>query len=120
MPTRTASIIGGGIGGMTAGLALMRRGWRVRIYEQAPTLREVGAGISISPGAGAGLASLGLETALLRASLPVARLAFVHFRTGEVLSSSTEPATSTAPICRRCSSMRFAGSIRMRSCSADD
>jgi salicylate hydroxylase len=34
---------------------------------------------------------LGLETALLRASLPVARLAFVHFRTGEVLSTSTEP-----------------------------
>jgi salicylate hydroxylase len=86
---RSAAIIGAGIGGLTTALALLQRGWRVRIYEQAAVLAEAGAGISISPGAGAGLASLGLAAALERASLPVARLAFVHFRTGEVLSSNT-------------------------------
>jgi salicylate hydroxylase len=85
---RSAAIIGAGIGGMTAALALLQRGWRVRIHEQAAVLAEVGAGISISPGAAAGLASLGLGRALERASLPVARLAFVHYRTGEVLSSN--------------------------------
>jgi salicylate hydroxylase len=91
---RTVAIIGAGIGGLTAALALIQRGWRVRVYEQAAVLKEVGAGISISPGAGAGLASLGLAPALLRASLPVARLAFVHFQTGDVLSSSEAPAPS--------------------------
>jgi salicylate hydroxylase len=91
---RSAAIIGAGIGGATAALALLQRGWRVRVYEQASVLQEVGAGISISPGAGTGLASLGLAPALLAASLPVARLAFVHYQTGEVLSASTvhEPA----------------------------
>ena len=88
MSQRNAAIIGAGIGGLTAALALLRRGWRVRVYEQAAILNEVGAGISISPGAGAGLVSVGLGPAFLRASLPVARLAFAHFQTGEVLSSS--------------------------------
>jgi salicylate hydroxylase len=92
MTLRAAAIIGAGIGGMTAALALLKRGWRVRVYEQAAALREVGAGISLSPGAAAGLSSLGLAPALLRASAPVARLAFVHFQTGEVLSSTTEQA----------------------------
>ncbi len=82
---------------MTTALALLQRGWRVRIYEQAAAVTEVGAGISISPGAGAGLASLGLGGALERASLPVERLAFVHFRTGEVLSSNTEQEAGTGP-----------------------
>lgn len=86
MAVRVASIVGAGIGGLTTALALLRSGWRVRVYEQAGTLSEVGAGISISPGAAAGLASLGLEEALLRASLPVTTLAFAHHQTGEVLS----------------------------------
>jgi salicylate hydroxylase len=88
---RQAAVIGGGIGGMTAALALLRSGWRVRVYEQSAELGEVGAGISISPGAAAGLASLGLEEALLRVSLPVTRLAFVHFQSGEVLSANDGP-----------------------------
>jgi salicylate hydroxylase len=99
MSRRSAAIIGAGIGGLTAALALLRRGWHVRVYEQAPVLKEVGAGISISPGAGAGLASLGLAPALLGASLPVARLAFAHFQTGEVLASSPalDPAGAADP-----------------------
>jgi len=96
MSQRCAAIIGAGIGGLTAALALLRRGWRVRVYEQAASLEEVGAGISISPGAAAGLASLGLAPALQSASLPVARLAFAHFKTGEVLASSPEPESGGA------------------------
>jgi salicylate hydroxylase len=92
MAPRVACIIGGGIGGMTTALALLRLGWRVRVYEQAQELGEVGAGVSISPGAAAGLASLGLAADLLRASQPVTRLAFAHFQTGEVLSENAAPA----------------------------
>jgi salicylate hydroxylase len=42
-------IAGGGIGGLTAAIALIQRGFEVLVYEQAPELREFGAGVSISP-----------------------------------------------------------------------
>lgn len=41
-------IAGGGIGGLTAALALLKRGFDVDVYEQAPELREVGAGLQLS------------------------------------------------------------------------
>jgi salicylate hydroxylase len=80
------SIVGAGLGGLTAALALQQAGWRVRVFEQAPVLGEVGAGITVSPGAGRALAKLGVGEALLKASLPVPEIAFVHYRTGEVLA----------------------------------
>jgi heterodisulfide reductase subunit A-like polyferredoxin len=40
-------IIGGGIGGLASAIALRRVGWTVRVYERAPELREVGAGLSL-------------------------------------------------------------------------
>jgi salicylate hydroxylase len=89
-PQRSVAIVGAGIGGLTAALALLRAGWRVRVFEQAEVLGEVGAGISISPGAGRGLASLGLEPALLAASLPVPQVAFAHFQSGELLAGRFE------------------------------
>jgi salicylate hydroxylase len=85
------AIIGAGLGGLTAALALQRQGWRVRVYEQAPVLGEVGAGLSLSPGAGRGLASLGVGPAVLDASLPVPDIAFVHYRTGERLAGALSP-----------------------------
>jgi salicylate hydroxylase len=42
-------IAGAGIGGLTAALALLQRGFEVEVYEQASELREVGAGVQISP-----------------------------------------------------------------------
>ena len=42
-------IAGGGIGGMSAALALLKKGFDVEVYEQAAELKEVGAGIQISP-----------------------------------------------------------------------
>jgi len=82
----SAIVIGAGLGGLTAALALLRAGWRVRLYEQAPALGEVGAGITLSPGAGKALAALGLGPGLLAASLPIPDIAFVHYRTGELLA----------------------------------
>ncbi len=58
--TRVA-IIGGGIGGLTAARALCRRGIEVHIYEAAPELREIGAGVALHPNAMKVLRSLGLE-----------------------------------------------------------
>jgi salicylate hydroxylase len=92
-PAGDVAVIGAGLGGLTAALALQRQGWRVRVYEQAPVLGEVGAGLSLSPGAGRGLASLGVGPALLDASLPVPDIAFVHYRTGESLAGALSPDT---------------------------
>ncbi|MDP1649321.1 MAG: 3-hydroxybenzoate 6-monooxygenase [Rubrivivax sp.] len=44
-------VAGGGIGGLAAALALVRRGFRVQVLEQAPEIGEIGAGIQLGPNA---------------------------------------------------------------------
>lgn len=53
-------IVGGGIGGLAAALALGREGFSASVYEQAPELLEVGAGIAVWPNAFRALERLGL------------------------------------------------------------
>src|SRR6266581_7583126 len=61
-----AAIVGGGIGGVAAANALLARGMDVRIYEQAPALTEVGAGVAIQPNGVRMLRRLGLGDELAR------------------------------------------------------
>jgi salicylate hydroxylase len=69
----SAAVIGGGIGGLTAALALRQAGLDVRVFEQASALGEIGAGIQISPNATRILHGLGLAEALaVRGVRPVA------------------------------------------------
>lgn len=67
---RKAVIVGGGIGGLTAALALARRGARVTVHERAGAYREVGAGIQVSPNAGRVLDALVLRDTFHAASAP--------------------------------------------------
>jgi salicylate hydroxylase len=60
MPVEHAAIIGAGMAGLTVALALARRGIGSEIFEQAPELAEVGAGLQISPNASRILAELGV------------------------------------------------------------
>jgi salicylate hydroxylase len=60
------AIVGGGIGGVAAANALLRRGLNVRVYEQAAALTEVGAGIAIQPNGVRMLRRLGLGAELER------------------------------------------------------
>jgi salicylate hydroxylase len=61
-------IAGAGIGGLTAALALLRRGIDVDLYEQAHELREVGAGVQISPNGSRVLYALGVGEEIQRLS----------------------------------------------------
>jgi len=65
-------IAGAGLGGLTAALALQRRGYRVRILEQASELREIGAGIQLSANANRVLYRLGLGDAIGRVAAQTA------------------------------------------------
>jgi 2-polyprenyl-6-methoxyphenol hydroxylase-like FAD-dependent oxidoreductase len=57
---RTAVIVGGGIGGLAAAIALTRGGWRVEVLEQAGGFSEVGAGLTLWPNALRALDHIGL------------------------------------------------------------
>lgn len=58
------AVIGGGIGGLSAALALLKAGCDVQVYEQAQIFGEIGAGIQISPNASRLLHRLGLKSAM--------------------------------------------------------
>jgi salicylate hydroxylase len=61
-------VAGGGIGGLSAALALLQRGFDVDVYEQASELKEVGAGIQISANGTRALHALGVLEDLRRVS----------------------------------------------------
>jgi salicylate hydroxylase len=56
------SIVGGGIGGLTAALSLQHFGYSVSVFEQTKELREIGAGVTITPNAMHALNFLGVGT----------------------------------------------------------
>jgi salicylate hydroxylase len=58
------AIVGGGIGGLSAANALVRRGLDITIFEQVDTLREIGTGLSLFPNGRRQLERMGLKDAL--------------------------------------------------------
>jgi len=79
------TIIGGGIGGLTAALSLQHFGFKVSVFEQAETLGEVGAGLTLSPNANHALNFLGLESALQQTCVIPQTAGVKHYQTGEML-----------------------------------
>ncbi|MEU5251598.1 FAD-dependent monooxygenase [Streptomyces longwoodensis] len=62
MGARHVVVAGGGIGGLTAAVALSRHGWRVTVCERASALTGAGAGIVLAPNALRALDSIGVPT----------------------------------------------------------
>jgi len=62
----SVAIVGGGIGGLFAANALTAHGLRVAVYEQASALREVGAGVFLTPNAVRHMERMGLGPAVAR------------------------------------------------------
>ena len=58
--TRRVVIVGAGLGGLAAAVALRQRGFEVEVYEQSPALGEIGAGINITPNGAKVLNAFGL------------------------------------------------------------
>jgi len=61
-------IVGAGIGGLAAGLALRQAGWHIRIFERAASPRELGFGLALAPNAIAALRELGVADVVLARS----------------------------------------------------
>jgi salicylate hydroxylase len=79
------AVIGAGMGGLTCALALARAGVPVKVYEQAPQLGEVGAGLTLSPNATRVMNHLGLGDALKDIAVVPPRQWTQHWQSGEVL-----------------------------------
>jgi 2-polyprenyl-6-methoxyphenol hydroxylase-like FAD-dependent oxidoreductase len=77
---RTILIAGGGIGGLTLGVALRRAGFAVRVFERAASLRLVGAGITMQTNAILALRKIGLDAAVAAAGHAMQRGAILDWR----------------------------------------
>ncbi|WP_316527021.1 FAD-dependent monooxygenase [Kitasatospora brasiliensis] len=76
--TRQAVVIGGGIGGLTAALALHRQGIPVRVHERADSLEPVGAGLALAPNALRSLDRLGVGERLRALATPHPAIGLRH------------------------------------------
>ena len=81
---RRVAIVGAGLGGLAAAIALRQQGFEVRIYEQAPELAEFGAGINISPNSVKFFQAVGLAGKLHAISSEPAGLTWRDWHSGEI------------------------------------
>ncbi len=79
------AIVGGGIGGLTLGLALRERGVEADIYEQTSELREIGAAVGLSANATRFYEHLGLGDKFAKVGFEIDTLIFRDGRSGEVI-----------------------------------
>lgn len=86
-------IIGAGLGGLVAALALRAAGQDVRIYEAAPKLGEVGAGLTLSRGAQHVFRALGIQDQVAAHACRSSAFPFLHYRTGALLQGAYDHAS---------------------------
>ncbi|MGR3582586.1 MAG: FAD-dependent oxidoreductase, partial [Sagittula sp.] len=79
---RSVVVVGGGIGGLAAALCLSARGAEVTVLEQAEAIREVGAGIQVSPNGLRVLEALGLGAAFREISVRGQAVSLRDYREG--------------------------------------
>ena len=81
---RRIAIVGAGLGGLAAAIALRRQGFEVQVYEQAPELAEFGAGINISPNSVKFFHAVGLAEKLNAISSEPIGLTWRDWGSGEI------------------------------------
>jgi salicylate hydroxylase len=80
-------IAGAGIGGLATACCLMAEGFDVEVYEQAPVLAEIGAGIQVSANPMHVLRRLGLGDEILKAGVRPGGYVFRLHDTGEIIQT---------------------------------
>jgi 6-hydroxynicotinate 3-monooxygenase len=78
------AVVGGGLGGTVAAILLEQAGHHVRVYEQAPRLARIGAGIHLSPNATRVIRACGLLETMARQALLPDRFDQREWNTGEI------------------------------------
>src|SRR4051794_24312876 len=84
-PTLDVAVVGGGIGGLTAAIALVRNGIGVTVYEQAPQLLPIGASLALGPNATRLLGALGLIEPVRRVGVAADAVELLRWHDGTVL-----------------------------------
>jgi salicylate hydroxylase len=84
----SVGVVGGGIGGLSAALSLLRAGFDVHVFEAATALGEVGAGVQVSPNASRVLHGLGLAEGLARVGVRPLAIHQRRWDDGRTLSRS--------------------------------
>lgn len=82
LTARKVTVLGGGVAGLTVARALALRGAEVTVLEQAEAIREVGAGLQISPNGARVLRALGLGDSLARSGLVAQAVEMIDGETG--------------------------------------
>src|SRR5205085_4120153 len=84
-PSLDVAVVGGGIGGLTAAIALVRKGINVTVYEQAPRLLPVGASLALGPNATRLLGALDLMEPVRRVGVAADAVELLRWSDGTVL-----------------------------------
>jgi len=78
-------IVGGGIGGLAAALALGRNGWRVKVLEETPEFGAIGYGIQLGPNVFHMFERLGISQAVLKKSIVPKAITMLDSVDGEAI-----------------------------------
>jgi 2-polyprenyl-6-methoxyphenol hydroxylase-like FAD-dependent oxidoreductase len=87
METKKFAIVGGGIGGLTLAIALQRKGFDVTIYENAPEIKPLGAGLGLAVNAVKAVMEIGIGDEVLRAG-KVMKSIYLKDEKGNILSET--------------------------------
>ncbi len=85
---RKVAVVGAGLGGLTAAIALHQRGFDVTVYEQSQELGEIGAGVQLAPNAIKVLRALGIEKQALRTAFEPKAHVVRNWKTGRITAST--------------------------------
>ncbi|HEY6271756.1 MAG TPA: FAD-dependent monooxygenase [Terriglobales bacterium] len=98
MTRKVIGIVGGGIGGIATGLALLQAGFAVRIFEKATQLREAGAGVSLWPNGTVILNELGVLSGILKHG-QIGTHFLLRAQSGELLMNISTTKADTPTVC---------------------
>ena len=77
------TVLGAGVAGLTVACLLARRGAKVVVLEQAPVIKEIGAGLQVSPNGTRVLHAMGLADKLAETSIRADAIQLFHGESGD-------------------------------------